>query len=754
MEAQNHMSTPNDPADAAKGFNEFTIRDNRFYLNRSPFYAKIAALNAKQTPVEHLKALGFNTLLLDHEQTDLLDAAAQSGLVAWLRGPVAKLDSLASMLQDHPALAAWIAILPPESARPERAAELVESLRQHDPHRVVFVAYEANGKTHCHYNLPGEPLRTMNWLHVPLYSPISTTEERILQHVGTPEALTLVDFGGEPIRAAMQTIESHPEIDTDALEAARRSLSVRMDASRANAHLAGYIAPAALMPAPDDASAIDFARVQAPVRPLIQLAQSGLRPRQETAVTVMLANEAQLDDRVDLSLQVIGPTNQVLWKKKRSVKLPRHRKLLWEGSIAASGAAGPHRFVVTLLQGITRLGEASRTFYVLEPPARRAVDVHVLDPSGEWTPRLEPWVHPVEQSQSAPIHLVPPLANTVRVYPDNDLAHVLGQVHEGAVAVVFSPPSDWNDFAERIDDALTATPVAAPAPETIRVQYARLHPVLDGLPAGHYIDAALRPVAALETFAEAGDEDIAGAADLTSDGHPMADSRSILVRRYGRGRIVFVALRVLRHLQHDQAAARLFANLMQHFARRSIASSASIPGQQAMAEWLRRERGERARRWMVAGPINTLDKKVVVPDPAAIDLKVGLQGVLGPVTWRPWHTVAAREHRLDWNAALGAEQYALLHADVFAYTEFMCDARAEVDFHLTFNQAIKVWLNGEKVLETQAPTGEKSHESFRAFIKHGRNTLLMQITKTPGSAFFDLEVELPERPPIHLAWWR
>lgn len=752
------MSTPNDPANAAYGFNDFTIRDNRFCLNRNPSYAKIVAVDPDfglhDAAIAHLITLGFNGLLFDSDRRDLLEQARDTALTVWLRGPVTELESIAPSVQDHPNFAAWIATLPPESAREDRAAEAVEALRRHDSRRLIFVVYDTNAGPRCHCSVPGEPLRALEWLHIPLDSPVSTTEEAILQHVGAPDALTLLDFGGEPMPSISRAVNAGASVDTEALEAARRSLAMRMDAARNNGHVAGYIAPAALMPALGAESNVDFAQVQAPMRPLILLAQTGLRPRQETSVTVMLANEAQVETRVDLSLQVVGPTNQVLWKKKRSVKLPRHRKLLWEGSVAASGAPGAHRFVVTLLQGLTRLGEATRTFYVLEPPARTGVDVHVLDPAGEWTPRLEPWIHPADPGQAAPIHLVPPLANTVRVYPDNDLAHVLGQVHEGAVAIVFSPPSDWNDFAERVSDALTATPVAAPPPETIRVQYAQLHPVLDGLPAGGYLDAALRPIAALEAFAEAGEEEITGATDLAVAGQIIKDGRTILVRRYGHGRVVFVALRVLRHLGHDPAAARLFTNLMRHFARRSIASAASIPGQQAMAEWLRRERGELARRWMVLGPINLADKKADIPDPAAIDLKTRFQGTIGPVSWRPWHTVAAREHRLDWNAALGAEQYALLHAGVFAYTEFMSDARAEVDFHLTINHASKLWFNGEIVLEAKPEPGEKIHASFRAFVKQGRNALLVQTTKAPGPAYFELETELPERPPMHLSWWR
>ena len=80
-----------------------------------------------------------------------------------------------------------------------------------------------------------------------------------------------------------------------------------------------------------------LASVQRPLRPLIRMAKTNLRLREECEVSVTLFNEEGVSEQVSLSLQVVSPTNQVLWKKKRAIKLPRNRQSLWQGVISASG---------------------------------------------------------------------------------------------------------------------------------------------------------------------------------------------------------------------------------------------------------------------------------------------------------------------------------------------------------------------------------------------------------------------------------
>ncbi|MCX5758371.1 MAG: hypothetical protein NTU83_07690, partial [Candidatus Hydrogenedentes bacterium] len=144
--------------------------------------------------------------------------------------------------------------------------------------------------------------------------------------------------------------------------------------------------------------------------------RTNLVPREEVPVTVILANEDQLEITADLSLQVVGPTNQVLWKKKRSLKLPRHGRELWEGTVGASGSTGTHKFIVRLMQGMKCLAENSTDLYVYDPVEPAGLDVHILDPQQTWTKRCAALATP--SAVQAPLHIIPPLANTIRAYPD------------------------------------------------------------------------------------------------------------------------------------------------------------------------------------------------------------------------------------------------------------------------------------------------------------------------------------------------
>ena len=183
-----------------------------------------------------------------------------------------------------------------------------------------------------------------------------------------------------------------------------------------------------------------------PCAPLIFLSKANLHQREQTEVTVLLANDDNVVGAADLSLQVVGPTNQVLWKKKRSIKIPRHSGDLWSGAISASGSSGTHRFVVRLMQGMTVLAQAAEEFHVYEPASAAEDPVHLLDPHGDWHDKIAPHAKP--DNILAPTHIIPPLANTIRAYPDNDLMQILAQVRGGAIAIFFGPPDDWNELAE------------------------------------------------------------------------------------------------------------------------------------------------------------------------------------------------------------------------------------------------------------------------------------------------------------------
>ena len=508
-------------------------------------------------------------------------------------------------------------------------------------------------------------------------------------------------------------------------------------------------------------------KVQQPLRPLIQVPRTNLVPRQEIPVTVTLANDERIEGRADLSLQVVGPTNQVLWKKKRNIKLPRPGKELWQGVVSASGSPGTHKFVVRLIQNMEVIGENAVELHVFTPASPCGIDVHVLDPQNVGTARCAVLAKPA--GPNAPIHIVPPLANTVRAYPDNDLVQVLAQVKEGAVALVFAPPEDWNDLADTLDPALRATSKDAVGAFLGVFHYAKFHPVFDGLPARGLMGQPYRNVVAPRTFIEPSDEDICGSFDAApaAAGNYALDETTwwgadILVRRYGAGRVVFTHMAVLEHLGEDPVADRLFVNLLSHFVRRSVPSSGIVPLDQKTVEWLRDERTDKVRRWMVVGMFPNWGETghdTPYPPEKKLDFNATYTGWYKTIAWRSWHSRVQDDHLVDLQEALSPvyEYYPRFdHGTAYAYAEFACDKRHTATIQFGVCDTAKLWLNGTLVHESKGrpKPGELDRHEIPASLKQGRNTLLVKVSKIPGRFQFSLNMESAEGGPLSLKWWR
>lgn len=509
-------------------------------------------------------------------------------------------------------------------------------------------------------------------------------------------------------------------------------------------------------------------RVQCPLRPLIRMAKTNLKPREECEVSVALFNEEGVSDQVSLSLQVVGPTNQVLWKKKRTVKLPRNRQNLWQGVISASGAPGPHRFVVRLLQDMTVLAEASETFFVYEEPSMSEVGVHLLDPNQEYLDRLSKCVR--LENLLAPVHLIPPIGNTIFAYPDNDLMQVLAQVKSGAIAIFFSPPDDWNELATLLGEDLTATPKDAVGCFLPVCHYAKLHPVFEKLPSRCLMQQPYCNVIPNKAFLEKGDEDICGAfnaSSIASDNYmvenPVWWTTDILVRPYGDGRIVMTHLRILEHLGADPLAGRLLVNLLNHFFRRSVPPETPMPPEQKVVEWLRRERTDHVRRWMVIGEFPNWDKnsgfKFPYPPEKEQDFNAVYEGWYQPARWRRWYACAGQEYVVDFQEVLEPvfEYYPKFdRAVAYAYAEFTCDRRLETEMHLGIQNATRVWLNNTVVYETerQVPHDQFEKDVVPVVLRQGKNTLLVKGAKIPGKFRFSLVFSSENHGTQAIKWWK
>ncbi|MCH8203896.1 MAG: hypothetical protein IID09_01975 [Candidatus Hydrogenedentes bacterium] len=755
------------------GMRECTVKDYRLTLNQRQIYLHglaisdlgNAAARANSLTAEKLVALkeaGFNTVRLsaDGDTESILEAADEVGLLVYLGMDCGEgggdLYERIALYRNHPSLIAWIL----EDGPPETWA----ALRDVDPSRLIFVIGEDLGQRgqRAFYVRPyrdvPEPFENRR---LAFECPSERLVERYLAYLGEAEELSVVGLLGADASIGQMRRPDTPAPPARFEGAAReyRELEISaerlvVDALRSNAKVAGYFLDGKVARAerPSGDS-------QAPLRPVCRFPKRNLIPREEVPVSIVLLNEQRLEGRVELSLQVVGPTGQVLWKKKRGVKIPRGGKELWSGSISASGSTGPHRFVVRLMEDMKCIAENSVEFFVFDPPDPWDGEIHLLDRNGQWVSQCSALAS--LGALQAPIHIVPPLANTIRAYPENELAQVLGQVKEGAVAIFFEPPDDWNDFARAVEPQLTATSVSLPDGPGAALHAAKLHPVFDGLPVGRLLGWPYRDLLPRKSFAEQGEEDICGRLGLPDRGDEGLIERGndILVRRYGSGRAVFTHFRILDLLGFDPIADRLFVNLLRHFSRRSVRTGGDFPIHQRMVEWLRAERTNSTRRWMVIGMFSNwggIGHETVYSPEETIDFNGTYPGWCGAATWRPWYALSANEYRLDIEGAVGRVNYADVSQTTgtgYAYSECISDRRGDARLRFAGRGAVKIWVNSKLVHSRDAAAAQVGEpEEVSIFLKQGRNTLLIKQSLRDAPSGFSADI-IQDPGGSDLRWW-
>lgn len=794
-------ATGHEPVEAATrfGMRELTLRENRFYLNNHPLFIKgifhkpeypvdstpRETSHLARNEVERAKEAGFNFVRLAGRATRdaFLDAADELGLLVCSEVPNAEdtdscfEDALRTMIlrdRNHPSVVAWgLFELRSDTPRNLRNTDFCTRANAFDPSRISIGALSSSP---AHMLRPyGESVEAFDDLRVSLRAPVDRVARSYLENVGNHERLSFICAFGYGRDADAYSIDDKTE--HDALREAGRALQAdsarfQAEAFRTNAQIAGYcysrlcdgangcrdgILNTTRQPKPAFET---FRSVQRAATPIIHVATTNLVPRQEVPVTVTLVNDARLEGRGEVVLQVVGPTNQVLWKKKRGVKIPRSGKELWSGAVSASGSPGVHKLDVRLMRETECLAESTLEFSVFNPTKPSEVDIHLLDPAKEWGERCGTLA--TLSTIHAPVHIIPPIANTIRAYPDNNLAQIMSQVHEGAVALFFSPPSDWNDFADLINPEIRATRREASVSSAGLCHFNEIHPVFDGLPTGGVMRQPYRNLAAPRTFVENSEENIVTTMDSGAGIQSPEDSGSdVLVRRYGSGRIVFTHMPILEHLGRDPVADHLFVNIVRHFSRRAVPSGGTLKVHQHSVEWLRRERAEHVRRWMVIGMFSNWDNEgheFVYPPESHTDFTATYPGWYRAISWRNWFSTADDAYGVELDHAretLCCTQRITDHGTGYAFAELIADDRGDVVFTIKSNHAAKIWLNGSLIYSTRCekPRAESVAEDIEAFVKQGRNTVLVKVSTAPGKGRFSFEVASPSDSP-HVAWWR
>lgn len=742
------------------GMREVSLQDQRVTINQRPTVLKGAlyrgsehAAGSAAVSLEQLRNSGFNWIRipLTHATPNLLSQTDALGLLVSLDATaetdVPSLEQAVRTLRNHASLFGW------HLGRNDQASAAVRKL---DPTRLVFTA-APDGARHARLYRPfrDEP-ETFDPVNVSVLCPLSREAETFLERVGHGAAATFVTVHGlapwhDDARhegPGLPETEGASTWRGDLVAAQADAIRGAADALRANSRVAGACfadaVPMTDRPIPDaerSTRLAAFGDAFAAIRPVIRVARTNLTPREDVDVRVLLLNEARVEERVDLSLQVVGPTNQVLWKKKRSVKLPRHGKELWTGTISASGSTGLHRFVVRLMGPAGRLGEASAAFFVTKPVDAWPHDVNVMDPEGNWTAPCRRMVRDLDEQ--APVIVIPPLATTVRAYPDNALGHVLGRVRDGSVAIVFSPPSDWNDLMAAIDASSDIAPLSS-LETPGAAAFGRLHPVLDGLPAGSVLGRPYRGVLPGIALAGQSEEDIAWRVCWNGAAEP---GHFVLVRRFGNGRLVFTPLQLLERLGRDPIAERLFVNLLSHSERRALASSGIPPVQTKAVEWLRRERGK-LQTWRLIGPFPNWDGAGHVteyPPEHEFSPRAAYAGWFRAVAWERCAVANDGRARVELDQLLAPRTLAsdVLPGTYYAYADPTLEARSEAILNLRHHGSAKLWLNDRLIVDA-APDAEGApvDQSEEVLLRQGRNVILLKLSVQRARPWFRLAMEI------------
>ena len=773
------------------GMREFTVKERRFALNNRPTALRGVWLDAHSPALRDvnglkgIKAAGFNLIRARGAllSSSWLDACDELGLFVWFEPMLTELDAVDTILpgrvrpyRSHPS---FVAISLPAGLA--EIPECIRSIRADDPSRLLLLPGDHDSSTPASivrpYHDTPEPCDNLT-VFIP--SPSERAFEHHCQRNGSTDRLVMFGEAGvrgfasdadtlkslmnaRGLEAVFGTTES---FQTAIVAAQSENLRTQIDAMRGNAKASAYCLhlPGTYFNEPDTGPLRQTVRLgQVPLRLVVECDRTNIAPREEVRVKVSLVNDLRVEGRADLSVQVVGPTKQVLWKKRRSVRITKGGDELWSGNLAASGTTGEHRIVARLLQGMNRVAETTIPLHVMER-VEGVTPVFVGLP--EDSPHERPLYREVQRpSDRPPVFIVPAMANTIRAYPSDYLADVIGEVAAGAVAIVFSPPDDWNDMADAVgEDTLTATSVPVLGGACGVYHYAKRHPVFDGLPIRSLLGAAYRNVLPLKAFIEEGEQDICGCLDANALNDPNSANpwrSNILVKRHGEGRIIYTHFRLLENLGQDPIAARILRNLVAYAASRAVPAEAPPFVERRALRWLKQEE-PRTRRWMVLGAFPNFGEAghdTASPPEEAIDLAAIYPGWYRAISWTRCYTTPQDDHLLHFSAATSPGGVAFTEDDygtAYAYAEFTHAHRDAVFVYVVERNPVKLWLNGRLLFESRGKTneGERPIATVDAMLRQGKNTVLLKVSKVPGPIVGSVDFEAKDGRPLELRWGR
>ncbi len=458
----------------------------------------------------------------------------------------------------------------------------------------------------------------------------------------------------------------------------------------------------------------------------------------------VLANEDALpagDYRVQL--QVVGPGMERVFERTVTVTVPERGGEggqeeaplaipFFDERISIGGEPGQYRFVAFLEEGGAATG-GEGSFFVTDADAMPDVPGEVVlwgqdDALSRWLAEHNISARPFSSEEECEEE-----ADARQVLVVSRAAAGAGGIEEwrdltrriarGATAIFLSPQV----FA-RGDDALFWLPLENKGEPTsirgwlyLKDEWAKRHPIFDGLPSGGLLDYAfyreLIPDA-LYSGQDAPQEAVAGAIKASQD---YASGLMLAVHELGAGRVILSTMRILESLGAHPAAERLLRNLLRFATRDADLPLAQLPADfdQSLARLYQPQTmSPFKQRWQAA--IARSDE----PHIAQVALPQE------PLQWRELH---ADENQFVNFFALDGQRGGL----VYARGEIEVPTVMTADLLLGPDGPCKVWIGEQAVgvIESAHNPGRHDKQSFSIALKAGRHLVTVALNRRGGLAW-------------------
>jgi hypothetical protein len=329
----------------------------------------------------------------------------------------------------------------------------------------------------------------------------------------------------------------------------------------------------------------------APLRWCLFVEPVNVYRKRPVRLEAVLANEdALLAGEYPVRLEVVGPDATRVFQRAVTVTIAEREGKseppmvipVFAEDVVIDGPAGKYRFMATLERGAAAAGEAVE-FYVADPAGMPRVEAEVSlwgDDAGlaRWLAEQQIRARPVQAGAPAAREVIlvsgaPPAGGAAA------FADLARRIARGSTAVFLSPavfakagqPTGWVPLAKK------GSVEGLPSWLYHKDEWAKRHPIFDGLPAGGLMDYTFYREIVPDNAWCGQDPPAEAVAGAINAAQGYSAGLLVAVHDLGAGRFVLSTLRIRENLGPSPAAERLLRNMLNYAARDVARPLADLP---------------------------------------------------------------------------------------------------------------------------------------------------------------------------------